>query len=136
MKSELYKKDKIIFKLTRKAKKGKELEKTIIKASNDLKIKEDLLIKFKAKAEQFDKQYKEIKQESDQRIDELETDMEKILQERKENNEDYRLKVEDLGQQVKTITNDCQHYEDLYQAWEKNWNTICKDKVKLVSGRY
>lgn len=63
-------------------KKNKELEEIVIKASKDFKTKDDLLEKFKAKADQFEKQYLELKSETDTRIDELEADMEKYLLEK------------------------------------------------------
>jgi len=45
----MYKKDKIIFKATRKVKKNKELEEIIIKASKDLRTKDDLINNWKRK---------------------------------------------------------------------------------------
>lgn len=69
-------------KLLVKLNKCKELEEVVIKASKDLKNKEDLVNKWKEKWDSIESQLSEYKKETEERIDDLETDMEKILQEK------------------------------------------------------
>jgi len=96
----------VIFKLTRKAKRLKELETVVIKASKDLQTKEGLLEKFKSKADQFDKQYKELKSETDQKIEELESEMEKILQEQRDTSTANKKIIDELQLQLQNLKKD------------------------------
>lgn len=79
-------------------------------------------------------QYNQLKSETDQRIDELESDMEKILQEKKEKDSESKRTIDQQLKQIQTLKTDWKHYEDLYQASENNCNTIWKEKLKTLAG--
>jgi hypothetical protein len=76
------KKTRLFLKLHVKLSKCKELKEVVIKASKDLKTKDELINSWKSKYEEVESEHSELKAESDGRIDELEADMEKILMEK------------------------------------------------------
>lgn len=112
------------------------MEEVIIKASQDLRSKEELINKWKQKCEHFETQLAEYKKETDERIDELENDMECILQEKKEADSTHRIAIEEARRSIDNLNKDLKHYSDLYQTCENNCNTICKEKLKNVTGKF
>lgn len=135
LKKEIYKKDKIIFKATRKVKKNKDLEELIIKASKDLRTKDELLNKWKEKSQKYEGQFMDLKKETDQKIEELENDMEKILQESKDEKQAQKARTEEMNQRIKNLEKDLEHYSDLYKTSESNCNTLCTEKISLLNSK-
>ena len=62
--------------------------------------------------------------------------MECILQEKKEADSTYRLAIEEARRSIDNLNKDLKHYSDLYQTCENNCNTICKEKLKNVTGKF
>jgi hypothetical protein len=63
---------------------------------------------------------KEFRQESEQRIEELEADMEKILMETKESDDSNKRKHQENENAISNWKKDLKHYQDLYQKSENN----------------
>ena len=127
-------KTRLFSRLLERLNKCKELEEIVIKASKEIRTKDELIVKWKAKCESFEQQLSNIKNETDERIEELESDMEKLLQEKKESDSKHKRESDDLRDTVENLKKDWKHYSDLLQTCEDNWNTVWKDKIESLNG--
>ena len=105
------------------------MEEVVIKASKDLRTKDELITTWKEKYQHIEAKFQEIKKDSEQKIEELENDMEKILQEKKESDMKNKQDLANATKNIENLNKDLDHYSDLYKTCESNCNTHCKEKL-------
>ena len=123
-------------KLHARLNKCKELEDIVIRASKEIKTKDDLINKWKNKCETIEEQLLSFQKDSEDRIEELEVDWEKLLKEKRDSDSKHRREIDDLKSSITNLKKDCDHYADLLQACEDNWSTMCQQKIITLSGTF